>query len=482
MLVKTLASFMLLAASASSVIALPISSNSALTIGNLGRRDLADLDILSQEVQDESVDTSSSAAAPAVATTAEASAEATAAASPVVASTAAAATPTASVSVASASTTTPDVSVSVAEQAPATASSVPDVTIVSETGANGTAVTPATAGTTGTTGTTGSTGTTSAGSFPGVPVAAVPAAAASPAAADLFVLNYALTLEHLEATFYQTALAKFSAADFKSAGFDPAIRDQFLTVQSHEDTHVTALTSVINATFGAGMAVPPCEYNFAFDTVGGFIATAAALERTGVQAYTGALKFVSADAIKTAAATIATVEGRHAAALNVINTAKVNGVVSNVNPIPGAFDTALGFTPVFSIAAPFIKSCPFPLPVTPFPSLTLSKSTGNFQDNLGLLFTATLTAAQIAQPASLHCAVLFGLAQKRTPVTITMDPRSGGMLANCEMPIDALGNQELMVFVVNADMDVTIDSDKHVIAGPATFTVLEAAKIKVKTA
>ncbi|KAJ3162353.1 hypothetical protein HDU86_004833 [Geranomyces michiganensis] len=437
MLVKSLASVFVLAASASMAIARPVANPEVGEIEFVRRQ---------EEVGGEAAPT----AATDVAVSIESVPSATEPASPAPAA-------------------EPSVTIAAApESAPSTQ---PDVVVTGQTPAGGA---PTTTG--------GETQTKAGGTPPAAPPATASGAPTTPGpATDLFVLNYALTLEHLESTFYKNALAKFSAADFQTAGFDPAIRDQFLTVQSHEDTHVTTLTSVIEATFGAGNAVPACEYNFNFDTVSGFIATAAALERTGVQAYTGAVKFISTDAVKTAGAAIATVEGRHSAILNAISTIKVNGVTNNVNPIPAPFDTPLGFTPVFSIAAPFIKSCPFALPVVPFPSLSLATPIGKFGDNIGLLFTATLTDAQLTTPGALQCAFLFGLAQKRSPVTITTDRATGGMLANCQTP-DATGFQELMVFITNADRDVTLSDDAHVIAGPTTFTVLEKTKVSVKTA
>ncbi|KAG9014769.1 hypothetical protein FRB94_010616 [Tulasnella sp. JGI-2019a] len=45
------------------------------------------------------------------------------------------------------------------------------------------------------------------------------------AISDIDVLQYALTLEHLENTFYKEALDKFDEDAFKSAGFDPIVRE-----------------------------------------------------------------------------------------------------------------------------------------------------------------------------------------------------------------------------------------------------------------
>ncbi|KAI8825227.1 ferritin-like domain-containing protein [Fimicolochytrium jonesii] len=313
--------------------------------------------------------------------------------------------------------------------------------------------------------------------FPGT--APTLSTAGAPAQGDLFVLNYALTLEFLEASFYKQALDKFDANAFKAAGFDPAIRDQMLVIKGHEDTHVTALTGVIETAFGKGTAVGACEYNFNFDTVAGFVATAAALERTGVSAYTGAIAFIQSNAVKTAGAAIATVEGRHAALLNAVNAQKQgDGSAKNINPIPASFDTPLGFAPILSIAAPFIKSCPFALPVAPFPALSLANPNGAIGDKVSLLFTATLTQAQLTTPGALQCDILFGLAQKRTPVTISKDAK-GNNLADCVIPPEAAGFEELMVFIVNQDQDVTIENDKHVVAGPTTFQTLEKTLVKV---
>ncbi|KAL0487336.1 1 TM domain-containing transmembrane protein [Acrasis kona] len=165
---------------------------------------------------------------------------------------------------------------------------------------------------------------------------------------NLQVLNYALTLEHLEATFYRQGLQQFSEADVIAAGYSAQVRDYISVVADHEATHVSTLTSVIKSL--GGVPVEECTYNFGYgNNFTTFLQVADALENTGVSAYDGAAQLITNKDILTAAATIATVEARHAAYLNTL---------VGMNPFPQAFDTPLNMSQVLAIAGPFITSCP----------------------------------------------------------------------------------------------------------------------------
>lgn len=59
------------------------------------------------------------------------------------------------------------------------------------------------------------------------------------------VLNYALTLEHLEDKFYREGLANYTQADFRNAGFDRTFYRNLLEVSFDETTHVNFLTSAL---------------------------------------------------------------------------------------------------------------------------------------------------------------------------------------------------------------------------------------------
>lgn len=73
---------------------------------------------------------------------------------------------------------------------------------------------------------------------------------------DTQILNYALTLEHLENAFYTQALGKYDAAAFEKAGFPSWVRGRFVEIGQHEAAHVAFLQSVLGAN-----ATKPCTYS-----------------------------------------------------------------------------------------------------------------------------------------------------------------------------------------------------------------------------
>ena len=179
----------------------------------------------------------------------------------------------------------------------------------------------------------------------------------TPPVTDISILNYALALENLEAAFYNQGLARFSASDFNTASFANLLGTKivskaytsFQNIRDTENTHVATLNSVIKSLGGKPAA--PCTYNFGYKTIDDFVKTAAALENTGVSAYDGAVAMLQDSGLKTAAATIATVEARHASFLNLLN-----GAI----PFPDAFDTPKSMADILAIAGQFIIACPTP--------------------------------------------------------------------------------------------------------------------------
>lgn len=185
---------------------------------------------------------------------------------------------------------------------------------------------------------------------------------------DLDILNFALTLEYLEASFYTEALGgsgttgvpassgKFSRGQITGSRlftrFGGRIRRTaygYLTdIRDHEVTHVDFLVGALGAN-----AVGACEFDFsaALGSVKSFIGTAQVLENTGVMAYDGAIRYVDDGDNLQAGAQIATVEARHAAYLNLIN---------RDSPFPDAFDDGKLPSEIIQavLATGFVKECP----------------------------------------------------------------------------------------------------------------------------
>jgi len=159
---------------------------------------------------------------------------------------------------------------------------------------------------------------------------------------DIAVLNYALTLEHLEFAFYRDGIGQFT---FGNDPFGQSIDTNLAAIRDHEGAHVDTLISVI--TDLGGEPVEEATYDFGYTDAATFLATAAALENTGVSAYDGAGASIENPDLLTAAGSIVAVEARHASYLN---------LVTGELPFPAAFETALTPEEVLEFAGPFIVS------------------------------------------------------------------------------------------------------------------------------
>ncbi|KAI0340377.1 hypothetical protein BDW22DRAFT_417322 [Trametopsis cervina] len=217
---------------------------------------------------------------------------------------------------------------------------------------------------------------------------------------DEVVLNFALTLEHLENAFYSQGLAKLDAAAFAKAGFAPWVRNRFVQIGQHEATHVQELKSLLGAN-----ATQPCNYTFPYTDAKSFAALSAALEGTGTSAYLGAAQLITNKDILTAAGSILAVEARH--------DAWVASAIEKEAPFNGPNDTPLPVNGVFSIASQFITSCPSTnpaLPVSPLPAFKITTPNPTANKTVSLQFSLPSSAS------ALNVAWFYGLSVVHTAI------------------------------------------------------------------
>jgi rubrerythrin len=143
-------------------------------------------------------------------------------------------------------------------------------------------------------------------------------------ASDVAILNFALTLEYLEAEFYAQAVAK--------GNFSGETRLFADKVASHEAAHVAFLK---NALGRKAVKRPTFDFKDAVTNVAKFQATANVLEDTGVAAYLGQVGHIKNKKILAAAGSILPVEARHAAWIR-----DIRGHGNSPVPAPAAFQGA----------------------------------------------------------------------------------------------------------------------------------------------
>ena len=155
---------------------------------------------------------------------------------------------------------------------------------------------------------------------------------------DIGIVNYALTLEYLEAAFYDE-VAKSGL--FK--GDDLALINKF---GSTEQEHVVALTSTVKELGGKPAPIPKTQ--FELTDAATVLQTAADVENLGAAAYLGQAAAIESPAVLAAALSIHSVEARHAATLNTLT--------DQVITPDGAFAVPADAQTVLDSVQPFIVS------------------------------------------------------------------------------------------------------------------------------
>ena len=156
---------------------------------------------------------------------------------------------------------------------------------------------------------------------------------------DVEILQFALTLEFLEADFYSRAL---DALDLEG---DVAALTQVL--RDHETQHVETLSELIEKMGGTPVDKPRFDFGDAYASTESYLRQSNLLEDMGVSAYNGAAPRIQDPAVLTAAGSIVQVEARHAALVRLLR---------DKPPAPNAFDVASTEAEVREAVSPFIAT------------------------------------------------------------------------------------------------------------------------------
>jgi rubrerythrin len=166
---------------------------------------------------------------------------------------------------------------------------------------------------------------------------------------DLHILNYALTLEYLEAEFYKQVIDSGIVKDPKVG----SIAKQF---GETEQAHVEALIATVKKLGGTPATKPKTKFQPTLDKgLMAVLETAADVENLGAAAYLGAAGAIKNRDVLAAALSIHSVEARHAAALNTLVGRGYGGKGGLSGSLPdGAFGKGMDEASVLAAVKPFL--------------------------------------------------------------------------------------------------------------------------------
>jgi rubrerythrin len=147
---------------------------------------------------------------------------------------------------------------------------------------------------------------------------------------DVGILNYALTLEYLEAAFYNETTANANKHHFMKNKQSQLFLKE---TTKDENAHVAFLKKALGK---KAVAAPKFDFGRATHSESRFLKLAFTFENTGVHAYSGQVLNLQSPAYVAAAASILTVEARHASVVGLILDRTPDGISPE-----GAFDTPL---------------------------------------------------------------------------------------------------------------------------------------------
>lgn len=282
---------------------------------------------------------------------------------------------------------------------------------------------------------------------------------AAPEITDADILNYALTLEHLEDKFYREGLSNFTESQFADAGFDSVFYGNLKEISSDEQIHVSFLTAALTA--AGATPVKECTYAFGVTDPKTFIITSSILEGVGVSAYLGAAAEIISAEYLTAAGSILTVESRHSSYIR---------ASLGQSPFPAPFDAPLTLNEVYTLAAPFIVECPSdnpPLPVKAFPTLVSSPDNGNITTGSKITL---LTPGSIVKPANGTSQIYGAFITVTGPVFAPATAVDGGFTLTVPEAPEGTAPIAGQTYVVLTGCNTTV-TDETVAAGPAILEV-----------